>query len=279
MHELRQEYPVAALLRIVGLARSTFYHWNKARLAPDKHVGAKALIQQIHAEHHGRYGYRRMACAIRRHGEQLHPNTVHRLMRQLGLRSCQRVKKHQSYRGQIGEIAPNVMDRGFTATRPNEKWVTDITEFKVGDQKLYFSPIEDLFNGEIVAYTMGTRPTFDLVTSMLEKALGTLQAGDAPIVHSDQGWQYQMPVYSKMLHDRGLIQSMSRKGNCHDNAAMESFFGVLKSEWFHLKKFTDIDVLKAELDEYVRYYNNDRIKTSLDGLSPIEYRLRHTKAA
>lgn len=276
MHELRHKYSVVALLRVVGLSRSTFYHWSNARLALDKHAKAKELIQEIYDEHHGRYGYRRIAYALRRRGESLHQNTVHRLMQVLDLRSRQRMKKYSSHRGAIGQIAPNVLERDFTACEPNKKWVTDITEFKVGDQKLYFSPVKDLFNGEIVAFTMGTRPTFDLVTSMLKNALVTLQRDHKPIVHSDQGWHYQMPLYSKMLSDRGLVQSMSRKGNCHDNASMESFFGVLKSEWFHMKKFTDIETLKAELTEYVRYYNADRIKLRLGGLSPIEYRLKHT---
>jgi len=148
----------------------------------------------------------------------------------------------------------------------------------VGDEKLFFSPIKDLFNGEIISYTMGSRPTFDLVTSMLKKALRKLGGGSKPILHSDQGWQYQMPAFQKMLAERELKQSMSRKGNCYDNAAMESFFAVMKTECFYTTKFKSIDDLKKELVTYVRYYNHERITLGLGGLSPVQYRLLHTKA-
>lgn len=278
MHELRHKYPVVALLKVVALAKSSFYHWDNARQRPDKHAGTKQLIKSIFDEHKGRYGYRRVALELRKRGAQLHANTVQRLMQKLDLKSVQRRKKYASYKGDVGASSPNLLDRQFTARKPNEKWVTDITEFKVGDHKLYFSPVKDLFNGEIIAYAMNTRPMFDLVTSMLKKAWRKLGKDDKPLLHSDQGWQYRMQSYRKMLSDRDIEQSMSRKGNCYDNAAMESFFAVMKSECFHTQKFTSIDELKKELVVYVRYYNHERISAALDGLSPVQYRLRHTMA-
>lgn len=199
-------------------------------------------------------------------------------MKKMGLKSVQRVKKYKSYKGEIGDTAPNTLNRAFTADKPNTKWVTDITEFKVGDQKLYFSPIKDLFNGEIIAYTMDTRPVFNLVTSMLKKAIRKLGKDEKPLLHSDQGWQYRMSSYRKMLADRGLVQSMSRKGNCYDNAAMESYFAVMKTECFYTDKFKSLDELKRALKAYVSYYNYERISSSLSGMTPVQFRRMHAQA-
>jgi putative transposase len=270
---------VVALLKVVGLSRSTFYAWDTARKVPDKYARAKELIKQIYDEHCGRYGYRRIKYALRSYGVDLHENTVLRLMGLLNLKSVQRAKRYKSYKGELGVVAPNILQRDFSASAPNEKWVTDVTEFKVGDDKLYLSPIKDLFNGEIVAYEMGSRPTLDLVTAMLKKALARIGSGQQPTLHSDQGWQYQMSAYRKMLSDRNLVQSMSRKGNCLDNASMESFFAVLKTECFHKQKFADIAALKVTIHEYVRYYNTVRISTRLGGLTPVQYRVKHAQVA
>lgn len=277
MHELRHKYPVVKLLKVVALAKSSFYYWDEARQKPDKHASTKQLIKTIFERHRARYGYRRVAQELRNGGQQIHANTVRQLMKALDLKSVQRRKKYVSYKGEVGIAAPNLLNREFSAKKPHEKWVTDVTEFKVGDQKLYFSPVKDLFNGEIIAYSVDTRPKFELVTSMLKKAFRKLRPADKPMLHSDQGWHYRMGSYRKILSDREIVQSMSRKGNCHDNASMESFFGVVKSEWFHTQKFTSIEQLKKELAAYVRYYNHERISLVHDGLSPVQYRLRHTK--
>lgn len=198
--------------------------------------------------------------------------TVQRLMNGLALKSLVRPKKYRSYRGEHA-LVPNLLDRQFDAARPNEKWVTDVTEFNVRGEKLYLSPILDLYNGEIVVYEMQERPVFHLVGNMLKKALSKLKGrNEAPLLHSDQGWQYQMAAYRKQLVDHGLTQSMSRKGNCLDNAAMESFFGTLKSEFFYLNKFASIEELRAGLRRYIHYYNHERIKLKLKGLSPVQYR-------
>ena len=274
MIELRQQHSLSDLLKVAGLARSTFYYQHKVLQLADKYAEVKDRIGQIYAQHKGRYGYRRITATLRLKGGSINHKTVQRLMGELQLKSRVRLKKYRSYRGEIGHVAPNVLARNFAACSPNEKWVTDVTEFKVGSEKLYLSPIMDLFNGEIVSYEIARRPLFNMVAKMLTSAFQRLGPGDKPILHSDQGWQYRMDRYRRHLKLRSITQSMSRKGNCLDNAAMESFFGTLKSEYFHLTKFTCLDELKAGLDEYIRYYNVDRIKLKLGSLSPVDYRMQ-----
>jgi putative transposase len=269
--ELRQDHPLPALLKAAGLSRSTFYYQAKVLEAGDRYAGLKARIQSIYERHKGRYGYRRITAALGHAGETINHKTVQRLMQGLGLKSLVRPKKYRSYRGQLA-AAPNLLNRQFAASAPNQKWVTDVTEFNVQGDKLYLSPVMDLYNGEIVAYEMLERPVFSLVSCMLKKALSRLADQETPLLHSDQGWQYQMPAYRRQLIDHGLNQSMSRKGNCLDNAAMESFFGTLKSEFFHLNKFTSIEQLQQGLHRYIHYYNHHRIKLKLKGLSPVQYR-------
>jgi putative transposase len=262
------------LLKAATLPRSTFYYQVNALRSADKYQELKDHIKTIYDRHKGRYGYRRICVEVRRLGQVVSQNTVQRLMGELGLKSLVKVKKYQSYRGEAGRIAPNHLDRRFTARLPNEKWVTDVTEFKVAGEKLYLSPVLDLFNGEIVAFETARRPVFSMVADMLKQAIAKLSGDEKPMVHSDQGWQYQMPAYQRMLGEMGMVQSMSRKGNCHDNAAMESFFGTLKSELFYLSKFASIDQLERALPEYIHYYNHERIKLSLGGCSPAQYRMQ-----
>ena len=272
MHELRPQFPLRVLLKAADLARSVFYYHRQARDEEDKYDAVKKRIRSIFDEHRGRYGYRRITAALARLGEKINHKTVQRLMGELNLKSLVRPKKYRSFKGDMGLVAPNELARQFEATAPNQKWVTDVTEFKVGDEKLYLSPLLDLYNGKIIAFETSRRPVFEMVRSMLDKALATLLPHERPLLHSDQGWHYRMPHYQAALSERGVVQSMSRKGNCHDNAAMESFFGVLKTEFFYLNKFTSIAELQAGLVEYIRYYNNDRIKLKLKGLSPVQYR-------
>lgn len=272
MIELRQQFPITGLLKVAGLARSTFYYQQGALKLADKYADLKAEIRAIYEQHKGRYGYRRITSTLRQQGYSINHKTVQHLMARLQLKSRVRVKKYRSFRGEFGHIAPNILERRFNATRPNEKWVTDVTEFKVGGQKLYLSPIMDLFNGEIVAYETARRPLFGMVGKMLTNAFKRLLPCDKPILHSDQGWQYQMREYRRRLDSQAITQSMSRKGNCLDNASMESFFGTLKSEFFYLNDFNSLDDLENGLKEYIRYYNHERIKLKLNGLSPVHYR-------
>ena len=270
---------MVALLKCVELPRSTFYAWDTARKLPDKYARAKELIKQIYHEHKGRYGYRRIAFALRAHGVELHANTVRRLMGLLGLKSVQRIKRFKSFRGKVGVVAPNHLERDFNASAPNQKWATDVTELRVGDQKIYLSTIKDLCTREIVAHEMSLRPTMELVNSTLKKALATLSPGQGPIMHSDQGWHYQMPEFRKLLGNHNVVQSMSRKGNCLDNASMESFFAVLKTECYYERKFVDLNALIDTINEYIGYYNTKRISTVLGGLTPFQYRIKLAQAA
>jgi putative transposase len=261
------------------VARSTFYYQVQAQQRPDKHASLKELVQRVYDQEKGLYGYRRITAVIRSLGTLVNKKLVERLMVELGLRSIVRPKKYRSYRGAVGRTAPNLLERNFIAQRPNQKWVTDVTEFKVAQQKLYLSPVMDLYNREIVAYEMATRPCLALVDNMLDKAFKRLQSEPKLVLHSDQGWHYQHSQYRHKLAKLGVKQSMSRKGNCLDNAAMESFFGTLKSEFFYLKRFESVETLKTGLDEYIHYYNHDRIKLTLNSLSPVGYRTQAAQGA
>ena len=272
MQELRQQYPITGLLKAAQLPRSTFYYQQKILRQDDKHEQLKKIIKVVFERHKGRYGYRRITAVIRQLGSHVNHKTVQRLMGVLGLKSLVRPKRYRSFKGEVGRAAPNELQRRFAADAANKKWVTDVTEFNVAGEKLYLSPILDLYNGEIVAFETSKRPVFNLVDSMLKKALARLSPEEKPMLHSDQGWQYRMPAYQRQLRERDLVQSMSRKGNCYDNAAMESFFGVLKSEFFYPNKFDSVDALRDALTDYIHYYNHDRIKLKLKGLSPVQYR-------
>lgn len=200
-------------------------------------------------------------------------------MRELELQvRVRKSKKLTTYRGRIGHIAPNHLERHFTATKPNQKWVTDVTEFKAKDgNKVYLSPILDLFNNEIVSYTLSYSPNWAQVEKMLKLAVKRLNKTSGGILHSDQGWQYQMAAYRQILAEHGIIQSMSRKGNCLDNAAMESFFGRLKTECFYGREFNTREEIVNAVRDYLDYYNHRRIQLKLKGLSPVQYRKQSFK--
>jgi putative transposase len=257
------------------MARSSYYYHQKRSLLVDKYKEIKLLVNQVYRHHKGRYGYRRITLEIQKRGVLINHKTVMRLMRELGLKSLVRAKRYKSYKGQIGEAAPNILQRNFKEVKPNKKWATDITEFKVLGKKLYLSPIIDLFNREIISYELSEKPDFKQVALMLKKSFRKIPDQTNLILHSDQGWQYQMRQYQRLLKDKGITQSMSRKGNCLDNAVIENFFGILKSELFYLNKYKSIAQLKKEIKEYIKYYNNERIKESLKGMSPIEYRTHY----
>ena len=273
--ELRHKFDLELLLDLTNMARSSFYYHQKQSRLPDKYQEIKALIKAIYQRHKGRYGYRRITDELQNKAIIINHKTVLRLMKTLGLKSVIRVKKYKSYRGENGKIAPNILQRKFKAAAPNQKWATDITEFNVSGTKLYLSPIIDLFNQEIISYELTERPIFNQVVMMLKKAFKKIPDNTRLILHSDQGWQYQMRRYQHLLEEKGIIQSMSRKGNCLDNAIIENFFGILKSELFYLKKYKSIDQLKTEINEYIIYYNNDRIKSNLNKMSPIKYRTHY----
>ena len=200
-------------------------------------------------------------------------------MAELSLRSVIRAKKYRAWKGRTGEAAPNILSRNFGASKANEKWVTDVTEFPVQGKKLYLSSVLDLFNREVIAYSLSERSVMEMVNTMLDGAFPKLRPGDAPLLHSDQGWHYRMRSYQERLKAHGMTQSMSRKGNCLDNAVMENFFGLLKSELLYLRSFDSMEHFRIELIRYIDYYNNDRIKLKLKGMSPVEYRTHSFSAS
>ena len=216
---------------------------------------------------------------LRNRGFCLNHKTVQKLMKESGLKCMVRMKKYRSYRGEVGKVAPNLLARDFRAERPNQKWVTDVTEFSLFGSKLYLSPVLDLYNGEIISYAISERANYRQVDEMLDKAFSRLPDSSGLILHSDQGWQYQNVRYQKRLLEKGVRQSMSRKGNCLDNAVMENFFGLLKSELVYLRTFQSLDEFCQELVAYLEYYNNNRIKEKLNGLSPVQYRIQNGFAA
>ncbi len=279
IQELRREYPLAMLLEIAQLPRTTFYYHLKQRTKPDKYKSAKEEITAIYHENKGRYGYRRITTELHKRNIPLNHKTVQRLMKEMGVVCRVRMKKYRSYKGEVGKVAPNLLGRDFYADKPNQKWATDVTEFHLFGEKLYLSPILDLHSRDIVSYVISERPVLSMVTTMLEKAFVKLSGKETLLLHSDQGWQYQHKHYQRMLQANGIQQSMSNKGNCLDNAVMENFFGLLKSELLYLQEFESLDHFKRELIEYLDYYNNRRIKAKLKGLPPALHRQQALSAA
>ena len=204
--------------------------------------------------------------------------TVLKLMNRLGLRGKQRKnEKYHSYKGEVGKIADNLLNRDFNAAKPFEKLTTDVTQFKVCNDKVYLSPVMDLYNREIVSYSISLSPNLWQIREMLDGLFEKLPSEARPIFHSDQGWQYQHAEYQRLLSEHHITQSMSRKGNCMDNGAMENFFGRLKVEMFYGEKFESVNAFVEELKSYIDYYNNERISMKLKGMSPVQYRT-HSQA-
>ena len=255
-----------------GIARSTYYYYLKKK-DKDKYACEKQVIQSIYDKHKGRYGYRRVCAEMRNQGYVINHKTVQKLMKSLGLKGKQRKNDHyHSYKGKVGKVADNLLNRNFNAAKPFEKLTTDVTQFKVGDEKVYLSPVMDLYNREIISYSISTSPNLEQVREMLNGLFSKLPSDAAPVFHSDQGWQYQHAEYQRLLKKHNITQSMSRKGNCMDNGAMENFFGRLKVEMFYGEKFESVNTFIEELENYIDYYNNHRISLKLKGMSPVQYR-------
>ena len=257
---------------------SSTYHYNiSASKKADKNAEVKDAIKEIYDENQGRYGMDRITPELAKRGSKFSRDrkTVGKLMKEMNLKAIIRQpKSNNRQRGTESNTAPNIINRNFVSEAPNQKWTTDVTEFAVAGRKLYLSTIIDMFNSEVIAYELSEKNNLELVSNMLNKALDKVSNNSKLILHSDQGWQYHHSVYQAMLKNKGITQSMSRKGNCLDNALIENFFGLLKSEFFNIKEFESIEMFKEELDEYIVYYNNKRIKLKLGGLSPAEYRAK-----
>ncbi|MDR0300402.1 MAG: IS3 family transposase, partial [Streptococcaceae bacterium] len=262
--------------------KATYFYWKSRfeRSNPDEAL-EHALLEI--RENHANYGYRRMIQVLKQTGWTVNHKKVQRLMKKLGLLVVsfwRKSRKYSSYRGTVGRIARNLVHRRFNSSVPHQKITTDTTEFKYyekGEQhKLYLNPYLDLFNNEILSFEISQAPTYQAVSNALNKALDI--TSDCPYrrtFHSDQGWVYQMPQYHAELKNHRIFQSMSRKGNCHDNSVMENFFGLLKQEIYYGHVFHSFSSLKAEIVTYIHYYNTLRIKEKLGWKSPVDYRLNY----
>ena len=276
---LVETYPLDVLLRLARIPRSTYY-WAIRHADDDRNADVKAEIQAVFAENKERYGVRRVYLEITdaegKYRRKISHGKVQRLMHEMYLKARRKRRgRYNSYKGTVGKTAPNIIDRDFTAEAPNMKWGTDVTEFGCRWGKAYLSPIIDFFDGSVVAYDVSMHPNFEQTMSMLRLAEARQPKMAGIILHSDQGWQYQMAPYQVFLEERGMIQSMSRKGNCLDNARTENFFGRMKVEMFygHEDEFKSFEELKKAIDEYVSWYNNERIRLRLK-MSPELFR-RH----
>lgn len=282
--ELRQELQVSLrfILEVINsnsklphISKSDYYYALSKEDKDLKNDDIMNRIIDIYYHHKGRYGYRRIYLQLLKEGYLINHKKVQRLMNRLRLTGIRRNKRrYSSYQGTIGKIADNIIQRNFFSDKPNKKWYTDITEFNLKGDKVYLSPILDGYAADIVSYNISKIPSFNQITDMMNKAFLNNPNTDNLILHSDQGWQYQMKQFSNILEDHNMIQSMSRKGNSLDNGLMENFFGLIKTEIFYgfEDQYKTIDELIQAIEEYIYYYNNDRIKSRLKGLTPMEYR-------
>ena len=260
------------MLATAKLARSTYYAVLKVLAKPNKYAAVRNEIKNICSQNFVRYGYSHVTLELHKLGYTSNHKVVMKLMKEEKLTCKVRMKKYRSYRGECGKVAPNIINRNFRTNSPNHKWTTDITEFHLFGRKLYLSPVLDMYNGEIISYELSERPALEQVIRMLQLAIDKTVHVSGIVLHSDQGWQYQHKHYQQILKDHGIIQSMSRKGNCLDNSVMENFFGLLKSELLYLREFNSYEEFVEEIHKYIHYYNNNRIKAKLKGMSPVEYR-------
>lgn len=235
-------------------------------MQPDKDADIKQHLVSIHSIRPF-FGYRRMTVALRREGYRINHKRVYRLLKELGLQSV--IRKKRKYHGQKGSVVfENLLNRQFQSSVQRQKLVTDITYLPTSNGFYYLSAVQDLYNNEIIAYSLSRRNNLDLVLDTLQK-LPKLQTA---ILHSDQGFQYTHKLYQQKLKSLGIKGSHSRKGNCLDNACMESFFSHLKTETQICRKTIDEKCLQSQIDNYMKFYNNERFQKKLDQLSPIEYR-------
>jgi len=274
-------YPIANLCDILGLNRSSYYKWLH-RDQSEQETKDRELIERIgiiYQESNGIFGYRRIQLNLRRR-YNLHCNKkrVHRIMRAIGMKSVIRRKRPNYIRSTPEITAENILNRNFVAEKLNEKWLTDVTEFKVGDgSKAYLSAILDLKDKSIVAYQIGRSNNNVLAFNTFDAAVEKYPEAK-PVFHSDRGFQYTSKVFKTKLDAQGMTQSMSRVGRCIDNGPMEAFWGTLKAEMYYLNRFPNYDSLKTAIDNYIFFYNYNRYQEGLGGLAPLEFRESHLTA-
>jgi len=272
---LKNKYSLPKLHKHLHLSRSSYYYQSKVLKSEDKYINLRLRIIYLFHSNYNAFGYRKIHMLLKREGITTSEKVIRRIMKQEGLIvKVRKRRKYNSYKGEISPAVDNLIKRDFHADKPNEKWLTDITEFAIKAGRVYLSPIIDCLDGMPVAWTIGTSPNAKLVNTMLEEAISTLKDNEHPIVHSDRGCHYRWPEWIKIMDEAGLIRSMSKKGCSPDNSACEGFFGHLKNEMFYGYNWDDcsLEEFIQRVDAYINWYRTSRIKTTLGGLSPLEYR-------
>ena len=275
INALRNKYSLQRLLVRLDIAKSSYFYQVSIIGKEDKYSVIREGVISIFNTAYKAYGYRRIYKELIKKGIKVSEKVVRRLMGEEGLiiKSSKR-KKYNSYLGEISPAVGNLLERDFSAEKPNEKWLTDLSEFAIPAGKVYLSPIIDCFDGLPVSWTISTSPNAELANTMLERAITTLKEGEKPIVHSDRGGHYRWPGWIDLMDKAHLIRSMSKKGCSPDNSACEGFFGTIKQEMFYNRTWGNvcIESFVEYLNTYLEWYSNDRIKSSLNYMSPIEYR-------
>ena len=284
--ELKEEgFRLKDIFLVVGIPEATYHYHVKNFEKEDPDTDLKELILSLFKKFHERYGYKRITKELKKLGHRVNHKKVYRLMREQGLKCVKfmrKSRKYNSYKGKVGKVEKNRLSRRFSTPISLQKLVTDITEFKcLGEEKLYLNPILDLYNGEIIAFGIRKRPTLDLVMEPLKETIEIIEnnATYRTTIHSDQGWHYQHNKWVRTLKKNKIFQSMSRKATCADNASMENFFGILKQEMYYGEKLVGYEELKRRIEDYIYWYNNERSKAKLAGLSPVEYRTQSSQSA
>ena len=257
------------------MSKSTYYYEiSKVDAVEMRNQELMDEIKEIFEHHKHRYGVRRIHRELVNRGRNVNHKRVQRLMHNMGLMGKRPKEKYHSYRGETGRVADNIINRDFGTDAPLQKWTTDVSQFNFSWGKCYLSPILDMNSNEIISYDLSLSPNLEQIQRMLNNAFAQFPSVKGLIFHSDQGWQYQHEYFRKTLKEHGIIQSMSRKGNCYDNCIMETFFGRLKNEMYYgyEKEYSSFEEFAKAVEEYIDYYNNKRIQAKTKWMSPVKYR-------
>ena len=259
----------------MNLAKSTYYfEISKEDMVESRNQDLLNEIKEIFEQHKGRYGVRRVHRELVNRGHNVNHKRVQRLMHRMGLLGKRPKEKYHSYRGEVGKVADNIINRDFSTTAPLQKWTTDVSQFSFAWGKCYISPILDMNTNEVISYDLSLSPNLEQIQRMLNEALKKFPCVKGLIFHSDQGWQYQHEYFRNKLKEHGIIQSMSRKGNCYDNCIMETFFGRMKNEMYYgyEKSYNSFEDFAEAVRDYINYYNNERIQEKTKWMPPVKYR-------
>ena len=257
------------------LSKSTYYYEiNRIDVVKERDKELITEIQEIFDHHKGRYGVRRIYGELKNNGRKINHKRIQRIMHDMGLKGKRPKEKYHSYKGEVGKVADNIINRDFSTTAPLQKWTTDVSQFNFSWGKCYISPILDMNTNEIISYDLSLSPNMGQISRMLTKAFDQFPHVEGLIFHSDQGWQYQHEYFRSELKKHGIIQSMSRKGNCYDNSIMETFFARLKNELYYgyERCYDSFEEFSITMEEYIDYYNNERIQAKTKWMPPAKYR-------